>query len=60
MVPATEETDKLGLWAVHKLKENQFDPTISILDVRKETDWEKSHVEGAPPCLPRTCEGPFG
>ncbi|HEY0196339.1 MAG TPA: rhodanese-like domain-containing protein, partial [Methanobacterium sp.] len=42
-----EQINKLGLWSVHELKEKQFDPSIFILDVRKETDWEKGYVEGA-------------
>ncbi len=42
-----EPIKKLGLWSVQELKENQFDPSIFILDVRKETDWEKGYVEGA-------------
>lgn len=42
-----EPIKKLGLWSVQELKENQFDPSIFILDVRKVTDWEKGYVEGA-------------
>ncbi|MEN6592702.1 MAG: MBL fold metallo-hydrolase [Methanobacterium sp.] len=42
-----EPIKKLELWSVHKLKETQFDPSIFILDVRKESDWEKGYVEGA-------------
>lgn len=42
-----EPIKKLELWSVHKLKEKQFDPSIFILDVRKETDWEKGFVERA-------------
>ncbi|HOI71827.1 MAG TPA: MBL fold metallo-hydrolase [Methanobacterium sp.] len=42
-----EPTDKLSLWNVQELKKKQFDPSIFILDVRKETDWEKGYVEGA-------------
>jgi hydroxyacylglutathione hydrolase len=42
-----EPIKKLELWSVHKLKEKQFDPSVFILDVRKESDWEKGYVEGA-------------
>lgn len=42
-----EPINNLGLWSVHGLKEKQFEPSIFILDVRKETDWEKGYVEGA-------------
>lgn len=38
---------QLELWTVQQLKENQHDPNIFLLDVRKITDWEKGYIEGA-------------
>jgi hydroxyacylglutathione hydrolase len=37
----------LKLWSVHKLRENQQDPSIYILDVRTSKDWEKGYIQGA-------------
>lgn len=42
-----EPIESLELWSVQKLKENQYNPSLFILDVRKITDWEKGYIDGA-------------
>jgi hydroxyacylglutathione hydrolase len=41
------EIKTVNIWTVHELKENIDDDSIFLLDVRKNVDWPKMHIEGA-------------
>jgi hydroxyacylglutathione hydrolase len=42
-----ENIDTLDTWSVHKLKDNQTDESIFLLDVREIGEWEEGYIEGA-------------
>ena len=42
-----EPIEKLDLWSVQELRENQGDESIFLLDVRKITDWEAGYIKDA-------------
>jgi hydroxyacylglutathione hydrolase len=42
-----EPIEKLELWSVQKLKENQDDESLFLLDVRKIIDWKTGYIKNA-------------
>lgn len=42
-----EPVRKLELWSVQDLQERNDEKDIFLLDVRKITDWETGHIDGA-------------
>lgn len=39
--------EHVGEWTVHELNRRKDDPSVTVLDVRADNEWEKGHIPGA-------------